>query len=143
MAKKQKHQDHDPDRRGVLQNDRIAGGCQLVGDRVERRHAGHGDRTDQYGRIEFELMMGHKNIEADHHTGDQVARAVDGQRIPGDQLHEKAARRKAEGGGQHAGGAECAGVGEEFGRIVHFIHIFVLITDNVKGVQLGYFSNPV
>ena len=87
--------------------------------------------------------MRHKDVEPDHHAGDQVSRAVDGQRIPGNQLHEQAACRETEGSGQHAGGAKGAGVGEGFGCIVHFIHIFVLITDNVKGVQLGYFSNPV
>lgn len=105
MAKNQKHQDHDPNRRSVLQNDRVARSGQLVGDRVERRHAGHGNRADQHGEIEFELVVRYKEIEADHEAGNQVACAVDGERIPGNQLHEKASRREAEGGGQHAGGA--------------------------------------
>ena len=121
LAKNQKHQDHDPNRCGVLQNDRVACGGQLVGDRVERRHAGHGDRADQHSEIKFDLVMGHKNVEADHQAGDQIARAVDGQRIPGNQLHEKAACREAEGGGQHAGGAERAGVGEEVVCIIHIV----------------------
>ena len=119
MAKNQKHQDHDPNRRSVLQNDRVARSGQLVGDRVERRHAGHGDRADQHGEIEFELVARHKEIKADYKAGDQVARTVDGERIPGNQLHEKASRREAEGGGQHAGGAQRAGVGEEFGFCIH------------------------
>lgn len=120
MAKNQKHQDHDPNRCGVLQNDRVARGSQFVGNRVERRHAGHGDRADQHGEIEFELVVRYKEIEADHEAGDQVARTVDGERVPRNQLHEKTSRREAEGGGQHAGGAQRAGIGEKFGCI-HWI----------------------
>ena len=105
LVKNQKHQDHDPNRRSVLQNDRVARSGQLVGDRVERRHAGHGDRADHHGEIEFELVVRYKEIETDHEAGNQVACAVDGERVPGNQLHEKASRREAEGGGQHAGGA--------------------------------------
>lgn len=121
MAKKQKHQDHDPDRCGVLQNDRIAGGGQLVGNRIERRHACHRDRADQHSKVELDLVMRNKDVEADHHAGDQISRAVDCQRVPGNQLHEQSARREAEGGGQHAGGAKGAGVGEEVGCCVHLI----------------------
>ena len=121
MAKNQKHQDYDPDRCSVLQNDRIAGGGQLVGNRIERRHARHGDRADKHSKVELDLVMRHKDVESDHHAGDQVSRAVDGQRIPGNQLHEQPARRETEGGGQHAGGAKGAVVGEGVICIIHIV----------------------
>ena len=106
LSEEQEHQDHDPDRCGVLKDDRVAGRGQLVGNRVQGRHARHGNGADEHGRIEAELMLGGQNIEPDHDRRDHVAGSVDRKRIPGDQLHEQAAGRKAERGGEHAHGAE-------------------------------------
>ena len=138
LAKKEKHQDHDPDRRGVLKDDRVAGSRQLVGDRIKGRDAGHREGADKDSRVEFELVARDKDVEANHERCDDVARAVDGERIPRDQLHEQAAGRKAEGGGEHARGAETAGVGLNcLGKIILVFHNTATIPCDVPADDCG------
>ena len=47
-----------------------------------------------------------ENIAAYDHAGDEVADAIDGDRVPGDEFDEQAAEREADGGEQHTDGAK-------------------------------------
>lgn len=87
----EKHQDHDPDRRRVLQDDRVPCGGKLVGDGEEGRDACHRDCADEHSQVELQPVAGDQDVEADY-GGDDISDAVDGEGVSGHHFHEQAAR---------------------------------------------------
>ena len=98
LAVKNSHQQNDKHRRGKLEHNGVGGCGQLVRERKKGGDSHHGQRADQHSSADYDFPAGQQEINPEDRGADQVARAVDSQRRPGDQLDEQTSCAEAHRG---------------------------------------------
>ena len=102
LLEDQPHKEDDPDGRSKLEEDGVGRRGQLGGRRVQGGTAGHDAGTGDGARGELHLLPGDFGEGEEDAHGDDAPKGVDGQRLPGNELHQQAAGAEQQSGGKDA-----------------------------------------